>query len=313
MPYNSQITRTDATPLIPEQVIAEIIQNVPESSAIMRLARRLPNMSRGQMRLPVLSALVTAYFRDGDTGLAQTTEAAWTNKYINAGELVCIVPIPKAVLEDADYDAWAQVKPDILAAFGKAFDAAVLYGTNAPGTWPSSLLTGATAASNVVSLAAATDLYDAILGESGSMATVEADGYDVTGHVGALSMKSKLRGLRDLNGQPIFLRSMQETTRFELDGAEVVFPKNGAVSAASSLLVSGDFSQIVYAIRRDMEWELWDQAVIQDAAGNILYNLAQQSMVALQGTMRLGWQLPNPVNRVQETEASRYPFGILTA
>lgn len=313
MPYNSQVTRTDATPLIPEQVVAEIIQNVPESSAIMRLARRLPNMSRGQMRLPVLSALVTAYFRDGDTGLAQTTEAAWTNKYINAGELVCIVPIPKTVLEDADYDAWSQVKPDILAAFGKAFDQAVMYGTNAPSTWPTALVTAATTASHTASLAAFTDVYDAILGTGGSVSFPEADGYDVTGHVGAMSMKATLRGLRDANGQPIFMRSMQETTRYELDGAEVVFPTNSSVVAASSLLISGDFSQIVYSIRRDMEWELFTEGVIQDAAGAITYNLMQQGMVALQGTMRIGWQLPNPVNRMQETEASRYPFGVLTA
>jgi hypothetical protein len=34
-------------------------------------------------------------------------------------------------------------------------------------------------------------------------------------------------------------------------------------------------------------------------------------MVALRAVIRLGWQLPNPINRLQPTEASRYPFAVL--
>jgi hypothetical protein len=28
--------------------------------------------------------------------------------------------------------------------------------------------------------------------------------------------------------------------------------------------------------------------------------------------MRLGWQVPNPVNRLQPVKANRFPFGIIT-
>ena len=34
-------------------------------------------------------------------------------------------------------------------------------------------------------------------------------------------------------------------------------------------------------------------------------------MIAIRAVMRLGWALPNPVNRVNATEATRYPFAIL--
>ena len=56
-----------------------------------------------------------------------------------------------------------------------------------------------------------------------------------------------------------------------------------------------------------------DQAVIKDAAGNTIYNLAQQDMVALRAVMRLGFALPNPINRMQQTAANRAPFSVLTA
>lgn len=311
MPYDSVITRSNAEALIPEEVTREIIQNVPQASAVMQLGRRLPNMTRAQLRLPVLSALIRAYFVNGETGLKQTSRAQWANKYINASELAVIVPIPEEVLDDSDYDIWGEIRPNINEAFGLAFDQAVFYGTNAPSDWPTNLVAGATSAGNSVTAGTGVDLYEDILGEGGTLATVENDGFMVTGHVGAMTMKSKLRGLRDANGQPIFLRSMQEKTRYELDGAPIVFPESGAVDPAESLLISGDWKQLVYAIRKDITYKVLDQAVIQDGAGNIIYNLAQQDMVALRVVMRLGWQLPNPINRLQEVEANRYPFGVL--
>lgn len=307
--YNSQITRDDVGALIPEAVSREIIQNVPEQSAVMRLGRRLPNMTRAQLRMPVLSGLITAYFVTGDTGLKQTSEAAWENKYINAEELAVIVPIPEKVLDDQDYDLWSEIRPRIVEAFGLAFDQAVLYGTNAPSDWPDELLLGATNAGNTVTVGSLGDVYADIMGEGGVIAKVEEDGYMVSGHVADLSMRAKLRGLRDLQNQPIFVRVMQAATQYELDGAPVEFPK-GAMIPADALMFSGDWTQLVYSIRQDITYKVLTEAVIQDGNGAIVYNLAQQDMVALRAVMRLGWQVPNPINRVNSSSSTRYPFSV---
>ena len=309
--YNSLISRTDAAALIPEEVSREIIQAVPEASAVMRLARRLPNMSRKQRRMPVLSGLVTAYFVTGDNGLKQTSEAAWENKYINAEELAVIVPIPEAVLDDVDYDVWSEIRPNIVEAFGKAFDQAVLLGTNAPDDWPDDLVTGATSASHTITLGTGADIYDDIMSEGGVIAKVEEDGFGVTGHVAALTMRAKLRGLRDDNGVPIFNRTVQAASLYELDGAPVEFPRNGSMDAATALMFTGDWTQLVYAMRQDITYKVLTEAVIQDGSGTIVYNLAQQDMVALRAVMRLGWQLPNPINRVNTSSSTRYPFSVL--
>jgi HK97 family phage major capsid protein len=322
MPYNSVISRTDAAALIPEEVSYELISNVPKQSAVMQLGRRLPNMSRAQKRLPVMSALATAYFVSGDTGLKQSSEVNWDNKYIDAEEIAAIVPIPEAVLDDADYDIWGEVRPQVEEAMGVAVDQAVLYGTNIPSSWTTNLgaagiQAGANAASQQVSLAAYTDLYEAILGETGAGASglfglVEEDGFMVSGTIAHLTMKRRLRNLRDANGQPIFQNNMQTPGSYLLDGAPILFPVNGAISA-TYYMISGQWNQLVYAIRQDVTYKVLDQAVIQDVAGNIIYNLAQQDMVALRVVMRLGFSLPNPINRVQPTAASRFPFSVLTA
>lgn len=307
--YNSLTDRTDVAALIPEAVSREIIQTVPEMSAVMRRAFKLPNMTRKQLRMPVLSGLITAYFVTGDTGLKQTSEAAWGNKYINAEELAVIVPIPESVLADQDYDLWGEIRPRITEAFGVAFDQAVLFGTNAPSDWPDDLLTGSTSAGQTVTVGSVgTDVYDDIMGEGGVIAQVEEDGNTVNGHIAALSMRAKLRGLRDLQGQPLFNRVMQAATQYELDGVPVDFPRNGSMIPASALMFSGDWSQLVYSIRQDITYKVLTEAVIQDGNGAIVYNLAQQDMVALRAVMRLGWQLPNPINRINTDADTRYPF-----
>ena len=306
------IDRNGAESLINEELSQEIIQGVAQNSAVMQLGTRAPNMSTKQRKVPVLSQLPTAYFVDGDTGQKQTTQQAWDKKYFVAEELAVIVPIPEAVLDDSDYDIWGEVRPRIQEAMGLTFDKAVLYGTNAPAEWPTDLLAGATAAGNTVALGTGQDLYDDLLGEDGTISLIEEDGFMANGHVGAMNMRGKLRGLRDGDGQPLFKSTMQENTRYQLDGEQIIFPRNGAIDPTQSLLFSGDFSQLVYSMRQDITFKLLDQAVIQDSNGDILYNLAQQDMVALRAVMRLAWQIPNPINRLNEDEASRYPFAVLT-
>ncbi|ALS27188.1 phage capsid family protein [Paenibacillus sp. 32O-W] len=307
------INRTDAEALIPVEVANEIIQGVPQQSAVMQLATRLPNMTAKQKRMPVLNSLPMAYFVNGDTGTKQTTKVDWKNKYLEAEEIAVIVPIPEAVLDDSDYDIWGQVRPRIEAAFGEVFDAAVLYGTNKPSTWPDGIVTQATAKGKGVALGTGADLYDDIMAEGGVIDLVEQSGFMVNGHVAAMGMRAKLRGLRDADGQPIFKATMQEGTRYQLDGEPMIFPQNGSVDPTKSLLIAGDWRQLVYSIRQDMTYKILTEAVIQDpATGDIVYNLAQQDMVALRCVMRLAWQIPNPINQLDRNEATRFMFSVLT-
>jgi len=129
MPYSNILSRADATDLIPAEMASEIIKAVAASNPLLSLARRLPDMSRAQRDMPVMSALATAYFVTGDTGLKQTSEVNWTGVHVTAEEIACIVPIPEAVLDDSAYDIWGEVKPALVEAFGVAIAQAVLYGT----------------------------------------------------------------------------------------------------------------------------------------------------------------------------------------
>ena len=308
MPYNSLISRSDAAALVPEEVSTLMLTNLAgvDGSAALRLGTRVP-VARNQTRFPVLSALPTAYWVSGDTGLKQTSEAAWANKYLNIEELATIVPIPEAVLDDTDYDVWGAIRPLMEQAIARAFDAAVFFGVNAPASFPDDVVTAATAAGNTVARGTNNAAAGGLFGDySDVLGKLEADGYVPDGAIGNITLKARERNIRDTTGQPIARPADMPDVQFTMPG---LWP----TGASAVELIAGMFKNMVVGVRKDMTYKLITEGVITDNNGDIIYNLPQQDMVALRLVFRAGWEVANPINYQQGTEANRYPFALLLA
>jgi HK97 family phage major capsid protein len=274
----------------------------------MRLMRRA-RMSRAQQRLPVLSALPTAYFVAGGGGLKQTTKMSWANKYLVAEEIAVIVPIPEAYLDDSEFDIWGEVKPKIAEAFAVAIDAAVLFGTNKPDTWGDDVYTHAITAGNAV-VRGAVSGQDVAGDVSDVMALVENDGFDVNGHVARRSMRATFRNLRDDNGQPIFSAGIPNKEPATLWGEPLQYISNAAWDTVNASLMTGDWNQAIFATRQDITYKMLTEASIHDDEGALVYNFAQQDMVGLRCVGRFAYQVANSVNR-EGTYSGQSPFGVL--
>lgn len=295
------IARTDVDSLIETQVANEIFEGVVKDSKALSMFRRLPNMTSDKTKLRVLDSLPVAYFVDESTnnGRKNTAKMAWDKKFINAAELAVIVPIKENVLNDASIDIWSEVRPRIVEAFAKKIDNAMFFGVDKPSDWRAGLVPSVISAGAEVN-ETENGLYSDI---NDAMVKVEESGYNVNGILGGVGLKGKFRMMLDTTGQPL------NTT--EIGSVRREFMDNGVWDKTKSTLLVGDFSQAVYAIRQDVTYKILDQAVIQDPTdGSILYNLAQDDMVALRVVMRLGWEIPNPVNALNETDA-RFPFASL--
>jgi HK97 family phage major capsid protein len=307
MPYNAIISRTDAAAMVPEEVSNAMLASLSTSgSAALKLGTRIP-VARNQTRFPVLSALPTAYWVSGDTGLKQTTEAAWGNKFLNIEELAAIVPIPENVLDDAGFDVWAAIQPLMEEAIARAFDAAIFFDVNAPASFPDAIVTSAIAAANTVSRGTSTAAQGGLYGDySNLLGTLEADGYTPNGAVGNITLKARERSVRDTVGNQIARPADMPEIQWALPG---LWP----TGAGAAELVAGDFTKLVIGVRRDMTYKLLTEGVITDAGGLVVFNLPQQDMVAMRLVFRAGWEVANPINYQQGVEASRYPFAVLRA
>ncbi len=310
MPYDSLTSRTDVQAMIREQVSEIMLQGMQNMSAALTLFTRV-NVPTNQTRFPVLATLPSAYWVDGDTGQKQTTDVAWENKYIDIQELAAIVPIPDAVLDDASYDVWGETRPLVENAIARALDAAIFFGTNAPAIFPDDIHTAAVAASNT---------YDRGTTAAGSggiaedinqvMGTLIADGYAPTAFVGNPTFQTRIRGARGTDGQ--LLTDVNAGVN-NIWGLPTVYPMAGLWSSASDApeLFALQRENFILGVRQDFTVTASNTAVIQDGTGAVTFNAFQQDMTLFRVVFRVGWQVSNPPNYQEETEADRYPAAVL--
>jgi HK97 family phage major capsid protein len=311
--YNAIISRSDIASLIPEDVASDIIGHVVTQSAALSLFRHVPSRVRsgGCHR----SAAGRVLINPSDTGLKQTSEAAWANQYLNAEEIAALVPIPEAVLDDTSFDVWAQIRPLLEEAIGRCLDAAVFFGTGKPSSWPTDILAAATASGNVVTEGANAAAAGGIAGDiSDLLSVVEADGFDPNGIAANRTLRGKLRNARATTGEQLATASGSSVAGVpsnEIYGVPVTYPLRGLwpTGLSKAQAFAGDFSEGILGVRQDITYKILDQAVIQDGTGAIQFNLAQQDMVAMRVVCRFGWAVKNSMT--PEGAAGRYPFSVL--
>ncbi len=300
------VTRENTAALISPEESNEIIQSVVENSTALRVMTRLPNMGTNVREYPIMDSYPMAGFVDGDTGLKMTTNMTWKKDKIVAGEIAAIVAVPDNVAADANYDIFAQMRPRLIEAAGRVIDGAIFFGTNKPDAWHDGIVPSAVAAGNTVTATA--DIYKDIFDVNGLVAKVEEDGYFPESILSGITMRAKLRGLRDNSNRPLFLENMHQGAQYTLGGMNMDFPRNGAWDETKALMLTGDWKQAVYAIRQDITFDVFDSGVVSDDTGKVVYNLMQNDMKAIRMVIRLGWNILNPLNAINPDGTTRFPF-----
>lgn len=315
--YDNITNRSDVAALIPEQVSNEMLgMATEEDSSVMGRFRRIP-VAGNAMRFPILTALPIAYWVAGDTGLKQTTEMGWANKYMTIEEIATIMPVPDNVMEDVSIDIWDEAQPLIVQAFSRVLDSAVFFGVNAPASFPTNIMAAAAAAGNYVDVGTNNAANGGFMGDLDDLISkIELDGYDVTGWLAAIGFRARLRKARNTQGDKTDPGRVGAGFR-DFDGVGVDYPMRGLWPAAGGagvngvLAIGGQWDQFVVGVKSGIEYKLITEGVITNDQGEIVYNLPQQDMVALRAVMRVGWQVANTINYDQGTEANRYPAAVL--
>jgi hypothetical protein len=215
--------------------------------------RKVP-VGRAQVRFPVLSALPTAYFVTGDTGLKQTTEVNWANKFLNIEEIATIMPVPDNVIADIDANVWDEAMPllteaSVVPSTRRCSSARTLRRRTRRTSWLL-LLLPATPSRRRRPLRQG-GFYGDLDARS---RTVEADGFEANGFVASTSAKGKLRSARNSQGDRLDQVRVDGDLN-SIDGLPVSYPMRGLWPTGAGTgvrLFAGDWSQFVLGVRSDI-------------------------------------------------------------
>lgn len=309
--YDSVTTRADVQSMIREQVSDIMLSRDSSPSAVLSLFRRI-NVPTNETRFPVLDTLPQAYWVDGDTGLKQTSSVSWDDRYLQIEKLAVILPVPDSVIDDTSFDIWGYTRPLVEDAIYRKIDSAVFFGTDAPGSFPTAIAAAATAAGNEyfrgTNNAAAGGIAEDV---NQTMGKLLDDGYATTAFVANPAYQTRLRSARGTDGQ--LLTDINGGNR-SIWGLPAIYPMAGlwpATGDSDAELFAMQRENFIVGVRGDFEVTISNQAVLQNGSGQVTHNAFQQDMTFYRIVFRMGWQVSNPLNYTQQTEASRYPAAIL--
>ena len=311
--FNDLITRTDVP--IPTEEVGELLKVMPEESVLLKRARKQP-MSTKTTKQTIMTTFPDAYWVDGDTGLKQTSKQSFQQPVMTAEELAVIAVVPDAVIDDSSLPIWETLRPYLAEAIGKKVDQAAIYGVDKPVSWPLALVPGAIAAGvitpgNLVATPANQRKDAGQLVADLGLKMARSAGANLSGLIAEAGTAWELDQIRDASRRPIY-----DGTSGALRGVPFDELKNGAWSSVGTgdtavPLIGVDWSQVYVGIRQDITVKMLDQAVISDAAGKVIFNLAQQDAKALRVVFRVGYQAVMPVNHQQTDAAKRFPAGVI--
>lgn len=273
--------KDELTGFVPTEQAKEIMKIIARGSSILRLSKVEP-MKSDTKKFPVMVEGPGAYWV-GEGERIKTSGAQWIFPEMVAKKLAVIIPVTKEKLKDTTIDVFSELKDPIAEAFYGTIDAACIFGKDSP--FARNIYKAATDSQNYI-VDGTSDSLD--LDVSDVMALVEDAGLDVNGFAAHYGVKNRLRKLRDNNGNALYVPG---TDQNEFYSSPIEFSRNGSWDKEKAEIIAADWTKSLVGIRDGIEYEILKEATLQgtlDADGKPL-SLAEQDMVAIKATMRLGY------------------------
>ena len=322
----ARVQRGDVHALaLPDEVSETILRGAAESSVVQQFARAR-NMTAQNQQITEAEVTGANVFWVGEGARKQTDAppmvgATWT---MSAAELAVIIPLDENVADDASVDLFELYKPAIETAIAKKLDAAALFGTDSPLAWGAlgtDISADCTAAGVVFEADASptdAELLDLISGTGatvadGALQAIEMAEFEATGAVAYTRFKARLRGLKGGDHRYIVGDGVEAGVPGTLFGIPIAFTKSTVWTPATAHLIMGDWNQAMVGTRAGIRYKVFDQGVITDGAGAVVYSLMENDMIALRVTVRYGFKVIADDTADGETvdANSQYPFAIV--
>ena len=202
---------------------------------------------------------------------------------MEAKKLGVIIPFSKEFLRYSVQDFMQIAAPLIAEAFYRAFDQAVLFGTNSPWGTGKSIFEITEAKNKTVTEGTGKNLYHDL---ADLLALVEADEHDPNGLLTSRAFKAKMRSVTDNDGRPMF-----DSKSNEILGLPISYTSKDIIDKTKAVALTGDWDYARYGVLQDIEYAVSTDAqlsTIEGADGKPV-NLFEQDMFALRATMHVAY------------------------
>lgn len=273
---------TNASISLPAEISNEIIANVIEESAVMKLARRIDLPGHGAV-IPVITGDPTAYFVD--EGAVKTASDSTLDTKTMKPRTIAIIEVFSNQFRnnnEALYNEMVARLPKLLA---QRFDEEVFTGTAVTGF---DTLKGA----STVALGS-----DAWAGLVAARAAVEAADGELTGWAMSNQGIAKLLGVKDGTGRPLFTDAVTEGEYGRLIGEPVIKAKKAYDSTDNTVGFAGDWDKAVYGVVNDVNIQIAEQASITGVG-----NLFEKNLFAVRAEVEIGFVAADASQFVKVTE-----------
>ena len=269
---------TDFDSLVDRGTLSSFAGQVATRSCVMSVANVQPMGSEAY--IPVASALpVAAFVTPRYGGRKPATVIEWTSENIVAEEIAAVVAVPTQWINDATFDVEGQTEQQLAAAVARAFDAAVLFGTGAPASYPVGGLDAIAGNQTGASMA---------LAISNAMGAIEATGLTPDGIISGTSVSAALRAAYLTAGELPSTAPMSS-----LWGLQVC--QSPVWDSAKGDALVGDFDYLVVGLHRDVTIETSTDGILQDGAGEIIANAFQDNVTLVKAFTKVGVAVGIPV------------------
>lgn len=267
---------------LPVSMAREILANMQESSAIMKLGRKIDLPGNG-VEIPVILSDPEAQWV-AETGKKPVSNPNLSNKIMRAYKLAVIVPFSNEFRRDMNalYNEIVKRLPGVLA---QKFDATVFGKGDKPGDAFDNF-------ANCTAQSLASSVYDGLVAAD---TDVSIHGGIVNGYAISPQMRGLLLGAKDEVGRPLFINSAAAGAVPMILGAPTHLTKGAFVQGSPNTVgVVGDWTKALYGTVEGVKVGISEEATLDRGDGNVIY-LFQQNMFAVRAEIEVGFRADTSV------------------
>lgn len=287
--------------LLPTELMAEVLRIAEKQYGLCRREfRYLPFTGPGNERtIPTLASSVTTYWvNEAAAKTSSNTVFGLVTQTLK--KLAVQVPLTEELLEDSAVNLTQLIAELIAEAMSKEEDIQFLYGTGAPWTGilnngsVGSVALGTGLGVSSVSFEKLVDMQDAL--PSGALVGAK---YYMNRQILSYLKKARADAVSASDGKGLFLfpptsQAIADILGFPIELSDAM-PGKTLTGANKPFVIFGNLKMAaILGDKQQMRARLLDQATITDGDGTTVINLAQQDMVALSVTERVGYILAVP-------------------